>query len=148
MFLSWYMFIPCCPLIYAILQRGCCRNFIYGRRKCSSVAFRVVCGTQGVTGGLSDSTSHWGEGEESCYSCSWRRRSCSSCRRRCSLSRWLDWPDTLRRRGRSASREGKQTYVWCTWYEPSTKDIVSTRVRVELWDQKVNRKKSETKLLR
>jgi hypothetical protein len=41
-----------------------------------------------------------------------------------------------------------QTYVQCTWYRPSTKDIVSTRVIVELWDQKVNRKKSETKLLR
>jgi hypothetical protein len=45
------MFIPCCPLIYAILQRGCCRNFIYGRQKCSSVAFWVVCGTRGVTAG-------------------------------------------------------------------------------------------------
>uniref|UniRef100_A0A804NQY5 O-GlcNAc transferase C-terminal domain-containing protein n=2 Tax=Zea mays TaxID=4577 RepID=A0A804NQY5_MAIZE len=43
------MFIHCCPLIYAILQRGCCRNLIYGRRKCSSVAFRVVCGTRSVT---------------------------------------------------------------------------------------------------
>jgi hypothetical protein len=43
------MFILCCPLFYAILQRGCCRNFIYGRRKCSSVAFRVVCGTRSVT---------------------------------------------------------------------------------------------------
>jgi hypothetical protein len=43
------MFILCCPLFYAILQRGCCQNFIYGRRKCSSVAFRVVCGTRSVT---------------------------------------------------------------------------------------------------
>jgi hypothetical protein len=43
------MFIQRCPFIYAILQRGCCRNFIYGRRKCSSVAFRVVCGTRSVT---------------------------------------------------------------------------------------------------
>jgi hypothetical protein len=43
------MFILCCPLFYSILQRGCCRNFIYGRRKCSSVAFRVVCGTRSVT---------------------------------------------------------------------------------------------------
>jgi hypothetical protein len=43
------MFILYCPLFYAILQRGCCRNFIYGRRKCSTVAFRVVCGTWSVT---------------------------------------------------------------------------------------------------
>ena len=43
------MFILCCSLFYAILQRGCCRNFIYGRQKCSSVAFWVVCGTWGVT---------------------------------------------------------------------------------------------------
>jgi hypothetical protein len=43
------MFILCCSLFYAILQRGCCRNFIYGRRKCSTVAYRVVCGTWSVT---------------------------------------------------------------------------------------------------
>jgi hypothetical protein len=43
------------------------------------------------------------------------------------------------------AKRGSQTYVQCTWYGPSTKDIISTRVRVELWDQKVNRKKSETK---
>jgi hypothetical protein len=36
-----------------------------------------------------------------------QQRSCSSCRRWYSLSRWLDWPDTVRRRGRSGSREGK-----------------------------------------
>jgi hypothetical protein len=46
------------------------------------------------------------------------------------------------------AKRGSQTYVQCTWYEPSTKDIVSTRVRVELRDQKVNRKKSETKLFK
>jgi hypothetical protein len=43
------MFILCCSLFYAILQRGCYRNFIYGRRKCSTVAYRVVCGTWSVT---------------------------------------------------------------------------------------------------
>jgi hypothetical protein len=59
-------------------------------------------------GGLSDSTSYWGEGEESCCSFSWRRRSCSSCRRWCSLSRWLDWPSTIWRSGRSARWEGKK----------------------------------------
>jgi hypothetical protein len=51
MFLSWYMFIHCCPLIYAILQRGCCRNFIYRCQKCCLVAFRGVCGPRGVTTG-------------------------------------------------------------------------------------------------
>jgi hypothetical protein len=30
------------------------------------------------------------------------------------------------------AKSGSQTYVQCTLYEPSTKDIVSTRVRVEL----------------
>jgi hypothetical protein len=44
------------------------------------------------------------------------------------------------------AKRGSQTYVQCTWDEPSTKHIVSTRVRIELWDQKVNRKESETKL--
>jgi hypothetical protein len=43
------MFIHCCPLLYAILQRRCCRNFIYGCQKCSSVAFRGVCGFRDVT---------------------------------------------------------------------------------------------------
>jgi hypothetical protein len=65
----------------------------------------------GAGGGcLPDCTSSWGEGEESCCSCScsWHRRSCSSCRWRCSLSRWLDWPGTVRRSGRSARREGKK----------------------------------------
>jgi hypothetical protein len=33
--------------------------------------------------------------------------------------------------GEKANR-GSQTYVQCIRYEPSTKDIVSTRVRVEL----------------
>jgi hypothetical protein len=37
------------PLIYAILQRGCCRNFIYRCQKCCLVAFRGVCGPRGVT---------------------------------------------------------------------------------------------------
>jgi hypothetical protein len=37
------------PLVYAIFQRRCCRNFIYGCQMCSSVAFRGVCGPQGVT---------------------------------------------------------------------------------------------------
>jgi hypothetical protein len=46
-------------------------------------------------GCLPNSTSCWGEGEESCCSCSWRRCSRSSCRRRCSLSRWLDWHVTM-----------------------------------------------------
>jgi hypothetical protein len=56
------------------------------------------------------SYTNFGLYKESCYSCScsWHRRSCSSCRRRCSLSRWLDWPDTVRRSGRSARREGKK----------------------------------------
>jgi hypothetical protein len=43
------MFIHCCPLIYAILQRGCCRNFIYRCQKCCLVEFRGVCGPRGVT---------------------------------------------------------------------------------------------------
>jgi hypothetical protein len=30
------------------------------------------------------------------------------------------------------AKRGSQTYVQCIRYEPSTKDIVSTRVRVEL----------------
>ena len=37
------------PLVYAIFQRRCCRNFIYGCQMCSSVAFRGVCGLWGVT---------------------------------------------------------------------------------------------------
>jgi hypothetical protein len=55
---------------------------------------------------LMDSISWWSEKEEPCYSC--RRRSCSSCRRWCSLSKWLDCPATGRRSGRSARREGKK----------------------------------------
>jgi hypothetical protein len=43
------MFIHYCPLIYAILQRGCCRNFIYRCQKCCLVAFQGVCGPRGVT---------------------------------------------------------------------------------------------------
>jgi hypothetical protein len=43
------MFIHCCPLIYAILQGGCCRNFIYRCQKCCLVAFRGVGGPRGVT---------------------------------------------------------------------------------------------------
>jgi hypothetical protein len=43
------MFIHCCPLIYAILQRGCCQNFIYRCQKCCLVPFRGVCGPRGVT---------------------------------------------------------------------------------------------------
>jgi hypothetical protein len=39
------------PLVYAIFQRRCCRNFIYGCQMCSSVAFRGVCGLWGVTKG-------------------------------------------------------------------------------------------------
>jgi hypothetical protein len=54
------MFIPCCSLFYAILQRGCCRNFIYGRRKCSTVAYRVVCGTWSVTNIFSRMTNFLG----------------------------------------------------------------------------------------
>ena len=46
------MFIHCCPLIYAILQRGCCRNFIYRCQKCCLVSFRSVCGPRGVTASL------------------------------------------------------------------------------------------------
>jgi hypothetical protein len=52
-------------------------------------------------GCLPDSTSYWGEGEESCCSC-------SLCRQRCSLSRWLDWHVTVRSSERSARREGKK----------------------------------------
>jgi hypothetical protein len=37
------------PLVYAIFQKRCCRNFIYGCQMCSSVAFRGVCGPRGVT---------------------------------------------------------------------------------------------------
>jgi hypothetical protein len=37
------------PLIYAIFQRRCCLNFIYGCQMCSSVAFQGVCGPRGVT---------------------------------------------------------------------------------------------------
>jgi hypothetical protein len=59
-------------------------------------------------GCLSDSTSRWGEGEESCCSCSWHRRSFFLCRRWCSLSRWLNWPSTVRHSGRSARQEGKK----------------------------------------
>jgi hypothetical protein len=55
---------------------------------------------------LTDSISWWSEKEEPCCSC--RRRSCSSCRRWCSLSKWLDCPATGRRSGRSARREGKK----------------------------------------
>jgi hypothetical protein len=46
------MFIHCCPLIYAILQEGCCRNFIYRCQKCCLVAFRGVGGPRGVTSPL------------------------------------------------------------------------------------------------
>jgi hypothetical protein len=55
---------------------------------------------------LTDSISFWSEKEEPC--CSYRRRSCSSCRRWCSLSKWLDCPAMGRRSGRSARREGKK----------------------------------------
>jgi hypothetical protein len=37
------------PLVYAIFQRRCCRNFIYECQMCSSVAFQGVCGPWGVT---------------------------------------------------------------------------------------------------
>ena len=67
-------------------------------------------GSRGSTGEqlLTDSISWWSEKEEPCCSCSCRRRSCSSCRRWCSLSKWLDCPATGRRSGRSARREGKK----------------------------------------
>jgi hypothetical protein len=55
---------------------------------------------------LTDSIFWWSEKEEPCCSC--RRSSCSSCRRWCSLSKWLDCPATGRRSGRSARREGKK----------------------------------------
>jgi hypothetical protein len=55
---------------------------------------------------LTDSISCWSEKEEPCCCC--RRRSCSSCRRWCSLSKWLDCLATGRRSGRSARREGKK----------------------------------------
>jgi hypothetical protein len=44
-----YVYTYCCPLIYAIFQRGCCRNFIYRCQKCCLVSFRGVCGPRGVT---------------------------------------------------------------------------------------------------
>jgi hypothetical protein len=47
-------------------------------------------------------------GEESYCSCSWRQRSCSSCRRWCSLSRWPDWLVIVRRSGCSVRREEKK----------------------------------------
>jgi hypothetical protein len=53
-------------------------------------------------------TSYWGKDEVPCCSSSYRRRSCSSCRWWCSLSKWLDWPVTRRRRGRSTRQEGKK----------------------------------------
>jgi hypothetical protein len=59
-------------------------------------------------GRLIDSTSCWGEEEESCCSLSWRRRSCSSSKWWCSLSKWLDWPVTVRWSGRSTRREGRK----------------------------------------
>jgi hypothetical protein len=55
---------------------------------------------------LTDSISCWSEKEEPCCSC--RRCSCSSCRRWCSLSKWLDCLAKGRRSGRSARREGKK----------------------------------------
>jgi hypothetical protein len=57
---------------------------------------------------LTDSISWWSEKEEPCCSCSYRRHSCSSCRRWCNLSKWLDWPVTGWRSRRSARREGKK----------------------------------------
>jgi hypothetical protein len=42
------------PLVYAIFQRRCCRNFIHGCQMCSSVALRGVCGPRGVTDGRSN----------------------------------------------------------------------------------------------
>jgi hypothetical protein len=62
---------------------------------------RGISGWGAGEGFLPDSTSYWSEGEESCYSC-------SLCRQRCSLSKWLDWLVTVRRSGRSARREGKK----------------------------------------
>jgi hypothetical protein len=80
----------------------------------SPLAAGMPCGGAGGISGwgagegfLLDSTSCWGEGEESYCPCSWRRRS-FSWRQRCSLSRWLDWPVTVWRSGRSARREGKK----------------------------------------
>jgi hypothetical protein len=69
---------------------------------------RGISGWGAGEGYLPDSTSCWGNGEESCCFCSWRRRSCFLWRRRCSLSRWLDWSVTVQRSGRSARREGKK----------------------------------------
>jgi hypothetical protein len=60
---------------------------------------------------LTDSISCWSEKEEPCCSCSYRRRSCSSCMRWCILSKWLDCPATGRRSGRSARREGKKGMI-------------------------------------
>jgi hypothetical protein len=81
----------------------------------SPPAVEMPCGGTGDISGwgagegcLLDSTSCWGEGEESYCSYSWHRRSCSSCRWRCNLSRWLDWPVTVWCSGRSARQEGKK----------------------------------------
>jgi hypothetical protein len=57
---------------------------------------------------LVDSTSYCVGDEESCYSISYRWRSCSSSKRWCSLSKWLDWPVTVQWSGCSARREGRK----------------------------------------
>jgi hypothetical protein len=57
---------------------------------------------------LVDSTFCCGGDEESCYSISCRWLSCSSRKQWCSLSKWLDWPVTVRWSGRSARREGRK----------------------------------------
>jgi hypothetical protein len=57
---------------------------------------------------LIDSTSYRGEEEEPCCFSSYRRRSFSSCRLWCNLSKWLDWPVTRRQSGRSTRQEGKK----------------------------------------
>jgi hypothetical protein len=43
--------------------------------------------------------------------------------------------------------KGSPTYVQCIYDGPSTKDIVGTRVRIELYDQQVNQKQSKMKIL-
>jgi hypothetical protein len=43
------------------------------------------------------------------------------------------------------AKRGSPTYVKCISDRSSTKDIVSIRVRIELYDQQVNRKQSEIK---
>jgi hypothetical protein len=85
-----------------------------------------ISGWGGGEGCLPDSTSCWGDGEESCYFCSWCRRFCSSWRRRCSLSRWLNWPIIVRARWALRKAREQKGDHWLTCSASNTGHLQKT----------------------